>query len=63
MVAHNRWDATGLGGHSKAIFDALDNLVKETAEKYRRHQGTDITTYLQQIVSGYTRSHFGFLKN
>ncbi|XP_012448032.1 (E,E)-geranyllinalool synthase isoform X1 [Gossypium raimondii] len=47
--AVTRWDGTGVGGHSKAIFDALDNLVKETAEKYRQHQGTDITSYLQQI--------------
>ncbi|KAG8494459.1 hypothetical protein CXB51_011913 [Gossypium anomalum] len=28
--AVTRWDGTGLGGHSKAIFDALDNLWCET---------------------------------
>lgn len=47
--AVRRWDAKGLSGHGKVIFDALDNLVKETAVKHLRQQGTDITSYLQQI--------------
>ncbi|XVF40546.1 hypothetical protein PTKIN_Ptkin01aG0122600 [Pterospermum kingtungense] len=47
--AVRRWDAKGLSGHSKTIFDALDNLVKETALKHLQQQGTDITSYLQQI--------------
>ncbi|XWS12697.1 hypothetical protein CRYUN_Cryun37aG0112700 [Craigia yunnanensis] len=47
--AVRRWDAKGLSGHSKAIFDALDNLVKETAAKHLQQQGTDLTSYLQKI--------------
>ncbi|XP_022777367.1 (E,E)-geranyllinalool synthase-like [Durio zibethinus] len=47
--AVRRWDAAGLSGHSKAIFDGLDNLVKETAGKHLQQHGTDITSYLQKI--------------
>ncbi|XVF25854.1 hypothetical protein REPUB_Repub13aG0249900 [Reevesia pubescens] len=47
--AVRRWDAKGLSGHGKVIFDALDNLVKETAAEHLQQQGTDITSYLQQI--------------
>lgn len=48
---YDRWDADGLRGHSKTIFDALDDLVTEIAAKVLLHQGTDITNFLQQIVS------------
>ncbi|GMI82368.1 terpene synthase 04, GERANYLLINALOOL SYNTHASE, TERPENE SYNTHASE 4 [Hibiscus trionum] len=47
--AVRRWDGRGLSGHSKVIFDALDNLVKETAEKHLQQQGTDTTCFLKQI--------------
>ena len=39
-------------GHSKTIFDALDNLVKEVAVKHIQLQGgSDITSDLKDIVS------------
>ncbi|KAK2644140.1 hypothetical protein Ddye_019335 [Dipteronia dyeriana] len=48
--AVKRWDDKGLEGHSKTIFDALDNLVKEVAEKYLQlQQGSDITSNLKDI--------------
>ncbi|KAJ6402040.1 hypothetical protein OIU84_014168 [Salix udensis] len=49
--AVQRWDAKGLRGHSKTIFDALDNLVNELARKYFRQHGTDITNSLRDIWS------------
>lgn len=48
---YNRWDAKGLSGHSKIIFDALDNLVREIATKYLQQEGRDIINNLQDIVS------------
>ncbi|KAJ7968504.1 Terpene synthase [Quillaja saponaria] len=39
----------GLSSPSKIIFDALDNLVTETATKYLKHDGTDITSSLQDL--------------
>ncbi|XWS15704.1 hypothetical protein CRYUN_Cryun34aG0024700 [Craigia yunnanensis] len=48
-AAIGRWDANGLSGHSKTIFDALDDLVREIVEKVLQQQGTDITIFLQQI--------------
>ncbi|CAK7350657.1 unnamed protein product [Dovyalis caffra] len=47
--AVRRWDAKGLSGHSKTIFDALDNLVNELARKHIRQRGTDITDNLRNI--------------
>ncbi|KAK6268819.1 hypothetical protein QUC31_012979 [Theobroma cacao] len=47
--AVKRWDGDGLSGHGKTIFDALDDLVRETAGKHLQQQGTDIKGYLQQI--------------
>ncbi|KAL9392551.1 hypothetical protein Peur_016471 [Populus x canadensis] len=47
--AIQRWDATGLSGHSKTIFDALDSLLNELARKYFRQHGTDITNSLRDI--------------
>ncbi|KAJ6767149.1 ENT-COPALYL DIPHOSPHATE SYNTHASE CHLOROPLASTIC [Salix purpurea] len=49
--AVQRWDAKGLSGHSKTIFDALDSLVNELARKYFRKHGTDITNSLRDIWS------------
>ncbi|KAE8707525.1 putative P(E)-nerolidol/(E,E)-geranyl linalool synthase [Hibiscus syriacus] len=53
--AVRRWYARGLSGHSKVIFDALDNLAKETAANHQQQNGTDITCFLKQIVSGLTK--------
>ncbi|KAK0580155.1 hypothetical protein LWI29_037243 [Acer saccharum] len=48
--AVKRWDDKGLEGHSKTIFDALDNLVKEVAVKHIQLQGgSDITSDLKDI--------------
>ncbi|XP_021294932.1 (E,E)-geranyllinalool synthase-like isoform X2 [Herrania umbratica] len=47
--AIGRWDASRLRGHSKTIFDALDDLVGEIVAKVLQHRGTDITVFLQQI--------------
>ncbi|GMY37277.1 S-linalool synthase-like [Fagus crenata] len=47
--AVQRWDAKGLRGHGKIIFDALDNLVSELASKYLQKEGRDITKSLQDI--------------
>nr|UXP70621.1 terpene synthase 30 [Aquilaria sinensis] len=44
-----RWDGKGLKGHSATIFNALDNFVKETSEKYLQEQGHDITRQIQEI--------------
>ncbi|KAJ4849671.1 hypothetical protein Tsubulata_019869 [Turnera subulata] len=47
--AVSRWDSTGLVGHGKTIFVALENLVKETAGKCLEQNGTDITENLRYI--------------
>ncbi|KAK0578800.1 hypothetical protein LWI29_016426 [Acer saccharum] len=49
--AVKRWDDKGLEGHSKTIFDALDNLVKEVADKHLQLQegSCDITSDLKDI--------------
>ncbi|KAK6283746.1 hypothetical protein POUND7_002698 [Theobroma cacao] len=47
--AIGRWDPSGLRGHSKTIFDALDDLVREIVAKVLQQQETDITIFLQQI--------------
>ncbi|XVF04181.1 hypothetical protein REPUB_Repub05bG0059900 [Reevesia pubescens] len=47
--AIGRWDANGLSGHGKTIFDALDDLVTEIVAKVLQRQGTDITNFLHQI--------------
>ncbi|TXG47338.1 hypothetical protein EZV62_026632 [Acer yangbiense] len=48
--AVKRWDDKGLEGHSKTIFDALGNLVKEVAVKHIQLQGgSDITSDLKDI--------------
>ncbi|KAG8634467.1 hypothetical protein MANES_17G041800v8 [Manihot esculenta] len=48
--AVRRWDAKGLKGHSKIIFDVLDDLVREMAAKYLQQVGNDdITASLQYI--------------
>ncbi|GMI82367.1 terpene synthase 04, GERANYLLINALOOL SYNTHASE, TERPENE SYNTHASE 4 [Hibiscus trionum] len=44
-----RWDAEGLSGHSKTIFNALHDLVSEIVAKVLHQQGIDITVFLQQI--------------
>ncbi|XP_039051095.1 S-linalool synthase-like [Hibiscus syriacus] len=43
------WDAKGLSGHSKTIFNALDDLVTEIVAKVLHQKGIDITFFLQQI--------------
>ncbi|GAB4831261.1 hypothetical protein Ancab_005274 [Ancistrocladus abbreviatus] len=43
------WDDRGLTGHSKIIFNALDNFVRDTALKYLAQQGNDITYNLRQL--------------
>lgn len=48
---NNRWDAEGLGGHGKIIFNALNDLVSEMSKKHLKQQGTNITNYLRDIVS------------
>ncbi|KAE7995617.1 hypothetical protein FH972_000393 [Carpinus fangiana] len=62
--AVQRWDSKGLSGHSKIIFDALDNLVREIATKYLQQQGRDIINNLQDIwyetfASWFTESTWG----
>ncbi|KAF2305135.1 hypothetical protein GH714_001983 [Hevea brasiliensis] len=48
--AIRRWDAKGLKGHSRFIFDVLDDLVREMAEKYLQEEGSDdITAGLRYI--------------
>ncbi|XP_020222841.1 (E,E)-geranyllinalool synthase [Cajanus cajan] len=48
--AIRRWDSEGLSSHGKVIFDALDNLVDEAAEKYLEQGGIhDIKNSLQDI--------------
>ncbi|XVE87985.1 hypothetical protein DITRI_Ditri19aG0032000 [Diplodiscus trichospermus] len=47
--AIGRWDANGLSGHGKTIFDALDDLVREIVAKVQQQRGTDITNFLHQI--------------
>ncbi|GAB4831247.1 hypothetical protein Ancab_005261 [Ancistrocladus abbreviatus] len=48
-TAVQRWDGRGLIGHSKIIFNALDNFVRDIAMKYLAQQGSDITYNLQQL--------------
>ncbi|KAG7962216.1 hypothetical protein I3843_09G054400 [Carya illinoinensis] len=47
--AVRRWDAKGLSGHGKVIFDALDNLVTEIAAKYFQEEGSDVTSKLRDM--------------
>ncbi|KAF7844906.1 (E,E)-geranyllinalool synthase [Senna tora] len=47
--AIQRWDSKGLSGHSKVIFDALDNVVSEAAARYLLRQGIDITNTLRDL--------------
>ncbi|KAF7803511.1 (E,E)-geranyllinalool synthase [Senna tora] len=44
-----RWDGKELRSHSKVIFDALDNLVTETASTYLLQEGADITHSLRDL--------------
>ncbi|XP_038979089.1 (E,E)-geranyllinalool synthase-like [Phoenix dactylifera] len=47
--AVQRWEGEGLSGHSKVIFDALDDLVCDITLKVFNQQGYDIKTHLQDI--------------
>ncbi|KAG7962215.1 hypothetical protein I3843_09G054300 [Carya illinoinensis] len=47
--AVQRWDAKGLSGHSKVIFDALDNLVTEISAEYFQQEGRDVTSKLRDV--------------
>nr|Q96376.1 RecName: Full=S-linalool synthase [Clarkia breweri]AAC49395.1 S-linalool synthase [Clarkia breweri] len=47
--AVRRWDAEGLGSHSKTIFEALDDLVNEVRLKCFQQNGQDIKNNLQQL--------------
>ncbi|XP_014506607.1 (E,E)-geranyllinalool synthase isoform X1 [Vigna radiata var. radiata] len=48
--AIRRWDSKGLNGHGKVIFNALDNLISETATKYLEQGGIhDIKSGLQDL--------------
>ncbi|XP_054801413.1 (E,E)-geranyllinalool synthase-like [Prosopis cineraria] len=49
MDAIGRWDGGGLSSHSKVIFDALDDLVSEAAERYPQQKGADITSNLRHL--------------
>ncbi|KAL1210782.1 (E,E)-geranyllinalool synthase [Cardamine amara subsp. amara] len=44
-----RWEGEELKDHGKIIFQALDNIVKETAETCLKGHGTDITDHLRNI--------------
>ncbi|KAK6932513.1 Terpene synthase, N-terminal domain [Dillenia turbinata] len=46
--AVQRWDGTGLTKAGKIIFDALHELVKETAAKHLSQKGSGITKHLQK---------------
>ncbi|XP_019708546.2 S-linalool synthase-like [Elaeis guineensis] len=47
--AVRRWEGEGLSGHSRVIFDALDDLVCDVALKIFNQQGYDRKTLLQDI--------------
>ncbi|KAJ9168896.1 hypothetical protein P3X46_020375 [Hevea brasiliensis] len=47
--AIRRWDTEGLSGHSRIIFDVLDDLVREMAATYLQQEGSDITASLRYI--------------
>ncbi|XP_021902270.1 (E,E)-geranyllinalool synthase-like [Carica papaya] len=47
--AVQRWDSNGLTGHSKKIFNALDDLVTDFAAKYLQYQGIDITNHVRDL--------------
>lgn len=47
--AVQRWDGKNLSGHGKTIFNALDDLVTQTAEKYQEQHGINSLTELRDI--------------
>ncbi|EOA33506.1 hypothetical protein CARUB_v10019776mg [Capsella rubella] len=44
-----RWEGEELNGYGKIIFEALDDIVRETADTCRKRYGTDITVHLRNI--------------
>ncbi|CAH8358427.1 unnamed protein product [Eruca vesicaria subsp. sativa] len=44
-----RWEGKDLKGYGKIIFKALDNLLKEIDETYRKQHGTDMTNHFRNI--------------
>nr|AQA26341.1 geranyllinalool synthase [Tripterygium wilfordii] len=48
--AIQRWDGKGLSGHSRTIFEVLDDLVREIAKKYKEQQeGIDVSDSLKNL--------------
>ncbi|PIN19742.1 Alpha-farnesene synthase [Handroanthus impetiginosus] len=47
--AVKRWDSKGLSGHSKTIFDALDDLVNDIAADFHPQERSKIVPKLQDI--------------
>ncbi|XP_057764549.1 S-linalool synthase [Salvia miltiorrhiza] len=47
--AVQRWDGEGLEGHSKTIFEALDEFVKDMVAKCHPQQGTKVVPKLQHL--------------
>ncbi|KAI3456292.1 hypothetical protein Pfo_012955 [Paulownia fortunei] len=47
--AVKRWDGKELQGHSKTIFDALDDFVNDIAAKYHPAEGSKVVSNLQYI--------------
>ncbi|XP_057510703.1 (E,E)-geranyllinalool synthase-like [Actinidia eriantha] len=47
--AVQRWDGKDLSGYGKIIFDVLDDLVSDIANKHYHQQGSDITENLRDI--------------
>ncbi|PON84631.1 S-linalool synthase [Trema orientale] len=48
-TAVQRWEPKDLSGHSKAIFNALENLVDEISHNFSDKNGNDIKTCLQDL--------------
>ncbi|CAI9756495.1 unnamed protein product [Fraxinus pennsylvanica] len=47
--AVKRWDGKGLQGHSKTIFDALDDFVNEITSKCHQHERSEIREKIRDI--------------
>ncbi|XP_058073237.1 (E,E)-geranyllinalool synthase-like isoform X1 [Magnolia sinica] len=47
--AVERWDAEGLSGYNKVIFDALDNFINDIAAKSLHKQGRDVADNLRGV--------------
>lgn len=44
------WECKDLNGHSKVIFNALEDVIEEISTKFFNTNGYDIKRYIQDIV-------------